>query len=114
MNRRTGSCVVFPLLLCGAVSCGRPPSSPVSNPGGGTEPSSNIAPLPPDEARVTLTGVVTDAGPGGFFLDYGAGMIFVEMDDFDFYPEGRNLLEGDHVIVQGAKGRQSPGDRHPG
>jgi len=50
---------------------------------------------------ISLSGTVTSAGADTFRLDHGSGVITVEMDDFDFYPDARPLLENDQVIVRG-------------
>lgn len=50
---------------------------------------------------ITVSGTVASAGPDAFRLDYGKGVITVEMDDFDFYAEGHRLIENDQVIVNG-------------
>ncbi len=55
-----------------------------------------------DGSWVTLNGVITSAGNDAFRLDYGTGTITVEMDDWDWYREGRQLIEGDKVTVYGA------------
>jgi hypothetical protein len=43
---------------------------------------------------------VTNPRADAFTLDYGRGQILVEMDDWDWYQEGYNLVAGDHVIVK--------------
>lgn len=55
----------------------------------------------PDDTWVSISGTVTSTTPDSFRLDYGSGIITVEMDDFDFYPDGRGLMENDQVIVYG-------------
>jgi uncharacterized protein YdeI (BOF family) len=50
---------------------------------------------------ITLSGRVVAAGPNRFDLDYGSGRVTVEMDDWDWYHEGRALLAGDEVTVTG-------------
>lgn len=55
----------------------------------------------PDRAWISVTGKVTDANESVFMLDYGEGKVAVEMDDFEFYPEGRLLMEDDEVVVSG-------------
>jgi uncharacterized protein YdeI (BOF family) len=49
---------------------------------------------------VTITGEVKSAVGESFVLDYGAGDITVEMDDFDWYNENV-LLPGDDVTITG-------------
>lgn len=55
----------------------------------------------PDESWITVNGTVASAGPNSFKLDYGEGLITVEMDDWGWYEEGHLLIEGDQVTVQG-------------
>ena len=54
-----------------------------------------------DGQWLTLTGTVVSAAPDAFVLDYGAGNVTVEMDDWDWYQEGRVLKAGDEVTVSG-------------
>jgi uncharacterized protein YdeI (BOF family) len=54
-----------------------------------------------DGSWISLNGTVVSAGPASFELDYGQGLVTVEMDDWDWYQEGRNILEGDEVTVYG-------------
>ena len=54
-----------------------------------------------DGQWLTLTGTVVSAAPGAFVLDYGAGNVTVEMDDWDWYQEGRVFKAGDEVTVSG-------------
>lgn len=55
----------------------------------------------PNASWISLTGTVASAGDAAFTLDYGEGLITVEMDDWDWYDEGRYLIEGDRVTVHG-------------
>ncbi|MFW5740211.1 MAG: NirD/YgiW/YdeI family stress tolerance protein [Myxococcota bacterium] len=55
----------------------------------------------PDGAWVRLEGTVVSAGDDSFLLDYGEDVITVEMDDSDWYEEGRGLIAEDEVIVHG-------------
>ncbi len=55
----------------------------------------------PDDTYISLSGTIAQTRDDAFLLDYGSGVITVEMDDYDFYPEGKNLLENDEVIVYG-------------
>ena len=50
---------------------------------------------------ISVTGTVASTTPDSFMLDYGDDSIRVEMDDWDWYPEGRALIEGDKVTVSG-------------
>ena len=54
-----------------------------------------------DQEWITISGTVVATTPQAFRLDYGAGLITVEMDDADWYQEGRNLLLNDRVTVYG-------------
>lgn len=56
----------------------------------------------PDQTWVSVTGEVASAGDNSFVLDYGEGLITVEMDDWEWYvEEGEGLLAGDDVTVYG-------------
>lgn len=57
--------------------------------------------LKPDETWISISGTAVSAGPDAFILDYGKGLITVEMDDWDWYHEGRNIIEGHKVTVYG-------------
>lgn len=50
---------------------------------------------------LTLTGRVVASEPGWFRLNIGSEIITVEMDDWDWYKEGRALAAGDQVSVTG-------------
>lgn len=50
---------------------------------------------------VTLRGQAVETSAQGFLLDYGEGTVFVEMDDWDRFLEGRLVLEGAEVTVYG-------------
>jgi len=55
----------------------------------------------PDDGWISLTGEVTSAAGEAFRLDYGAGVITVEMTDFDGFQEAEYLVPGDDVVVYG-------------
>lgn len=55
----------------------------------------------PRESWLNLSGTVESAGPRSFVLDYGSGNVTVEMDDWDWYREGRAIDRGDAVVVTG-------------
>ncbi len=57
--------------------------------------------LQPDETWISLSGKVADTQRRTFTLDYGEGVVTVEMDDWDWYNENANVLEGDKVTVYG-------------
>ncbi|MHA6492859.1 hypothetical protein ACX0MV_06365 [Pseudomonas borbori] len=50
---------------------------------------------------ISISGKVTSAAADTFVLDYGNGVITVEMDDWDWYREGYKMLSGDDVVVYG-------------
>lgn len=50
---------------------------------------------------LTLSGRVALVEPAAFQLDYGSGRVMVEMDDWDWFQEGRSLKVGDRVTVSG-------------
>jgi len=55
----------------------------------------------PDDTWLSLTGTVTSTTADSFMLDYGEGMITVEMDDWDGFGEAWPLMDGDEVTVYG-------------
>jgi uncharacterized protein YdeI (BOF family) len=55
----------------------------------------------PDGSFITISGTVVHTEPDAFRLDYGDGVITVEMDDFDEYPEGHAMMLNDQVEVHG-------------
>lgn len=55
-----------------------------------------------DGSWISLSGTVTSVSPDAFNLDYGEGLVVVEMDDWDLDADGYKLLEGDNVTVYGA------------
>lgn len=54
-----------------------------------------------DTDPITLSGKITAIQPEAFTLDFGDGLITVEMNDWDFYNEARLLSEGSQVTVYG-------------
>jgi uncharacterized protein YdeI (BOF family) len=54
-----------------------------------------------DGSWISISGTVTTVGPDAFNLDYGEGLVTVEMDDWDLDADGYKLLEGDDVTVYG-------------
>lgn len=54
-----------------------------------------------DSGWINLGGEVVSTLPTSFILDYGTGTVTVEMDDWDWYREGKALAEGDEVVVTG-------------
>lgn len=57
--------------------------------------------MEPDDSWISLSGTVKAVTPDAFTLDYGKGMITVEMDDGDRDADGYKLIEGDKVTVNG-------------
>ncbi|MDT8409322.1 MAG: NirD/YgiW/YdeI family stress tolerance protein [Wenzhouxiangellaceae bacterium] len=55
----------------------------------------------PDDSWISLTGTVTSVDDDSFKLDYGKGLITVEMDDWDNFGEAYALIDGDQVTVYG-------------
>lgn len=55
----------------------------------------------PDDTWISLTGTVTSTTDSTFKLDYGDGLVTVEMDDWDSYGEAFPLTDGDQVTVYG-------------
>ena len=54
-----------------------------------------------DRTWITLTGTVEDVRSDSFLLDYGKGIITVELDDGDRDADAYQLLENDRVTVSG-------------
>lgn len=55
----------------------------------------------PDESWLSLSGTVVGAGEESFRLDYGDGIVTVEMDDWDSYGDAYMIKDGDRVTVYG-------------
>lgn len=55
----------------------------------------------PAGSWITVNGTVVSATDNSFRLDYGEGLITVEMDDWDWYGDAYMLLDGDNVTVRG-------------
>jgi uncharacterized protein YdeI (BOF family) len=55
----------------------------------------------PDDSWISISGTVVDPKADRFTLDYGEGLIGVEMDDWDSYGDAYGLLDGDKVTVYG-------------
>lgn len=54
-----------------------------------------------DGSWISINGTVTTVGPDSFKLDYGKGIVLVEMDDWDMDADGFKLIPDDNVIVYG-------------
>lgn len=48
-----------------------------------------------------MSGTVTSSTPSSFVLDYGEGLVTVEMDDWDWYGDAYGILPEDEVTVYG-------------
>ena len=57
--------------------------------------------LAADGSWITLSGKVTSTTADTFMLDYGKGLVTVEMDDWDWFEESGEVLPGDNVTVYG-------------
>ncbi len=55
----------------------------------------------PDRAWISINGEIKSVSADSFILDYGEGVIIVEMDDGDRDADGYKLLPGDRVSVSG-------------
>lgn len=55
----------------------------------------------PDESWISLSGTVASADDETFMLDYGEGLITVEMDDWDWFGEASLIGAGETVTVYG-------------
>lgn len=58
--------------------------------------------LQPDDTWISLSGTVQAVTPHTFTLDYGDGLIVVEMDDWDMDADAFKVMKGDKVSVFGA------------
>ncbi len=98
---------LVPLLLAGCDRSVENPAEPSIKP---------VAPAGPEPVRlahandrdwIRLNGKVLSTMASAFLLDYGAGNVLVEMDDWDWYQEGKLLKPGDEVIVEGYADKDS-------
>ncbi|MCL7744397.1 hypothetical protein LV476_05460 [Guyparkeria hydrothermalis] len=56
----------------------------------------------PDQSALVLSGTAVETTPSSFVMDYGQGLITVEVDDWEWVEkEARGLIEGDEVTVYG-------------
>jgi hypothetical protein len=55
----------------------------------------------PDDSWISISGTVVAPDEDSFSLDYGDGVILVEMDDWDTYGDAYGLMDGDRVTVYG-------------
>ena len=54
-----------------------------------------------DDTLISISGTVDSVEPNSFMLDYGDGLVRVEMDDGDRDADAYKLLKGDKVTVSG-------------
>lgn len=54
-----------------------------------------------DDSWVAVSGEIAQAGPQSFVLDYGQGLITVDMEGWDWYNETSQLRAGEYVTVVG-------------
>ena len=54
-----------------------------------------------DDSWITVSGTVETVSPDRFILNYGEGLITVEMDDGDRDADAYKLISGDEVTVSG-------------
>jgi uncharacterized protein YdeI (BOF family) len=64
-------------------------------------PRENAALARPDRSWIRLDGTVVSTAPESFELDFGDGVVTVEMDDWDRANEARPMRANDKVIVYG-------------
>jgi hypothetical protein len=57
--------------------------------------------LTPEGSWLSLSGTVTRTSAEAFMLDYGNGLVTVEMDQWDWYKDNRSALQGGEVTVYG-------------
>lgn len=97
----------MPLLLAAALlgACGeKQPTRDTGAAVSGTPATANNAATlaaAGDGNWVNISGRVVSTAPDRFVLDYGRGNVTVEMDDWDWYQEGRAIKPGDEVTVNG-------------
>ena len=54
-----------------------------------------------DGTWISISGTAVDTNADSFTLDYGQGVITVEMDDWGWYTDDFQVIEGDKVTVYG-------------
>jgi hypothetical protein len=57
--------------------------------------------LKADESWISISGTAVETDADSFTLDYGEGVITVEMDRWDWYEKDFQVIEGDKVTVYG-------------
>jgi len=55
----------------------------------------------PDRSWISISGTVGTVTPDTFTLDYGDGIVVVEMDDWDHDADAYKVMQGDKVVVTG-------------
>ena len=58
--------------------------------------------LQADDSWISISGTVDTVMPDRFVLDYGEGVVTVEMDDWDNDADAYKVIKGDEVTVYGA------------
>lgn len=84
-------------------ACGRDDAEPTATVNAANSATPGAGPIAsrPDGALITLRGTVVSTTPNSFILDYREGRAIVEMDDWDWFQEGRALRGGEEVVVNG-------------
>lgn len=67
----------------------------------GTAALATVPTEKPNYSWISVSGTVVSAADESFMLDYGEGVIKIEMDDWDWYKEAAMLIDGDKVTVYG-------------
>lgn len=65
------------------------------------DPNANDPYAMEDDSWISISGTVVTPNEDSFTLDYGEGIVQVEMDDWDTYGDAYRLLDGDRVTVYG-------------
>ncbi|MFO7725591.1 MAG: hypothetical protein R6V45_08595 [Oceanipulchritudo sp.] len=55
----------------------------------------------PNDTYISLSGTVASSYGDSFVLDYGEGLVTVEMEDWDWYDDAYGIIEEDDVTVYG-------------
>lgn len=55
----------------------------------------------PDETWISISGTAVETTAEAFILDYGEGLVTVEMGELDWYQKDFRVIEGDKVTVYG-------------
>lgn len=57
--------------------------------------------LKADDTWISFSGTVVETRPDNFVVDFGEGIVTVDMLGWNWYDEGKEFLEGDKVTVYG-------------